>query len=352
MDISPYFAKMIKTHDQVVVPGLGKFYKKRSEGFYDEETKTFYPPSTIIDFSAEYIHDDKLVQLISQDSGSSLTSAYAALDEYVRDLKSILKSSPVVLPELGKLSLLDDKIQLATVTEPTLNQAYFGLPSINLDSSSFKGDDDTKYSLAQQALNTAVEDDEEEYTGKSNTVKIVLMVVFIGVLGALIALYYTKPEVYQNLANYFRKNKTTVPATPNTSGIDPKAVAKADSIYDTKDPDSIEAKLKAQGFEVEKVKDSTDVSVKANQLAKPDGFRHEIIIYFCKSEKEAKDKVKFFNNNGIPAHIVSDAGGVLIKISGATLYNQKEADQELERIQNEINPQAYDLKIKILNNKK
>jgi hypothetical protein len=80
MDISPYFIELLKEKNQVTVPGLGKFYKKIIPGYYHQESKSYYPPSGIIDFTTEYLHDDKLVHLIGLKNNFSLTSAYAVLD--------------------------------------------------------------------------------------------------------------------------------------------------------------------------------------------------------------------------------------------------------------------------------
>jgi cell division septation protein DedD len=343
MDISPYFAELINAKDQVIVPGLGKFYQKRSAGYFDEGTETFYPPSTKIDFTTEYRHDDKLVQLISQRNNTSLTSAYAILDEYVKDLKAILKSQTVQINQIGELTLDDEKLTLQSDTKSENSKDYFGLAPIDAKALNLSDTEAKNYSLAQQALNSAMPIEDE--APKSITLKIVFVFLISVIIGGLIAVYYLKPGFYQNLYQNFKKETvitkpTTVNQKPST-----EAIQKADSVYNNAD---IEAKLKAKGFEVEEVKDSTAVSVNQKQIPKKSDIRYEIIIGLYLKKTEALKRVAQLKSNGINAYIVEDADGPMIKISGATLYNEAEANQELKRIREQLNPEAFIKPIKPL----
>ena len=348
MDISPYFAELIAQKDHVIVPGLGKFYQSRISGYYDEASKSFFPPSQKIEFTAEYRHDDKLVQFISQKSNISLTSAYAILDEYVKDLKATLKSEPVTINALGKLEIVDDKITFSTdENTQVVNEDFFGLPVVDTQKIApvISREEAKDYSLAQQAINTAMLDDDEDEKPKSIIGRLILIFILFLLIGGAIALFYLKPEIYQNLINKFNQNKKEQPATLSKDLSDAEAVQKADSVYDSVD---IEAKLKADGFEVEKAQDSTDVVVSENALPKNNGIRYEIIIGLYEKRDQAEARVKELKANGINSYIIEDADGPLIKISCAVFNNKTEANRELKRVQEELNPRAYTLPIKTL----
>ncbi|MEO5909374.1 MAG: hypothetical protein ABIP95_00730 [Pelobium sp.] len=344
MDISPHFATLIAQKDQLVVPGLGRFYKKRVAGYYEEETKTFHPPTKEIDFSMEYMHDDKLVQYISQEKNTSLTSAYAILDEYVRDLKVVLKKQAVDLLGIGSLVLEDEKILLKEKKEAKLNKTFFGLPTIDTQSSNFIGEEEEHYTLAQQALDTAMPDDYEEERPRSSRVKIFVMLFIIAIIAGLVALYIVKPEIYQGIYQQLQRKENTK-AVPPSNMPSQEFLNKADSIYNSKQ--DIEAKLKAQGFDVEKAKDSTDVSINEKTL-KNNGIRYEIIISQFQKRSEAVERVALLKQNGINAFIVDDADGPLVKVSCATFYNETEAKIELNRVREELNPEAFIKPIKTL----
>lgn len=344
MDISPYFATLIEQKDQVIVPGLGKFYKKRAAGYYDEETKTFYPPTKEIDFSTEYMHDDKLVQYISQEKNTSLTSAYAILDEYVRELKVNLKKHAVDILGIGSLVLEDEKIHLKEKKEAKLNKTYFGLPALDTQSSSLIGEDEENYTLAQQALNTAMPDDYEEERPRTSRVKIFVIVFILALIASLVTLYFVKPGIYQEIYQQFQRKQNTK-AIPPSKMPSQESLNKADSIYNSKQ--DIESKLKAQGFDVTEARDSTDVSINEKTL-KNNGIRYEIIISQFQKRSEAVERVALLKQNGINAFIVDDADGPLVKISCATFYNETEAKIELQRVREELNPEAFIKPIKTL----
>ena len=354
MDISTYLVELIVNKDQVTVPGLGKFSKKRTSGYYDSTTKIYYPPSGEIVFSNEYIHDDKLVHLISQKTQTSLTSAYAILDEYIRDIKIALKNDLFYLKGIGTLKHSDGKVILEAEKKSDINKSFFGLPAIDTQSPRLNGEEVETYSLAQQALNTSVPDELFEEEPKRGIVAIVMGVIAVAILTGAIALYFANPNVYKDLINQIQtstlKSKTTPIPPSNNQTPNLEAVQKADSVYNSNSAD-IESNLKAQGFEVEKAKDSTNVSIKKNVLPKKGNFKYEIIIGLYSRREDAVKRVKQLIANGIDAHIVDDEGAkitTMTKISCATFYDDAEAEKELERIKQELNPEAYKLSILIL----
>jgi hypothetical protein len=343
MDISPYFIELLKEKNQVTVPGLGKFYKKIIPGYYHQESKSYYPPSGIIDFTTEYLHDDKLVHLIGLKNNFSLTSAYAVLDEYLRDIKNTLKTDELNLEGIGVLKSDNGKITLTSTPLPNLNIASFGLPAIDTQSELLLGTDNETYSLAQQALSTAMPD-EEMVEEKRSITSLVFMIIAVVILASLVGLYFAKPDIYKNLIIEVQQSFASKPEPPKKKVVAPtiqqEDLNKADSIYNSTS-DDIEANLKAQGFDVEKTKDSTNVVVNTKPIPKAGNFRYEIIIGHYQLEEDAIKRAKQLKSYGIDARVLDDRDGPMIKITGATLYDNESAEKELKRIQKEINPGAF-----------
>ena len=343
MDISPYLLELLVDKNQVTVPGLGKFFKKIIPGYYHQESKSYMPPSGAIDFTAEYIHDDKLVHYISAKNNLSLTSSYAVLDEYIRDIKNTLKTDQLTISGIGILKSDDGKISLSSTPSPNLNIASFGLPIIDTQSELLLGSNQDTYSLAQQALSTAMPD-EEMVEEKRSVTSLVLMIIAVAIIASLAGLYYAKPDIYKNLIIEIQQSFVSKAEALKKEVITPKIqeedLNKADSIYNST-PDDIEANLKAQGFEVEKSKDSTDVVVNTKPIPKAGNFRYEIIIGHYQLEEDAIKRAKQLKSYGIDARVLDDRDGPMIKITGATLYDNELAEKELKRIQREINPEAY-----------
>ena len=360
MDISFYLVEFIISKDQVIVPGLGKFFKNRVAGFLDEKTETYYPPHQTLNFTTEYHHDDKFVQFVSESCAISLTSAYAQLDEYVTEIKSGLKTGTFEIPKLGFLSLDLNHITFESQSLIEENDDYFGLPPIeikpysaeevekdkevllsNLDIEDKKEEEEI-YSLANQALLAAMTDDEGEKKSK-NILQYILIFIILAIISGDAYIYYVQPNTFQNLFALMNKlpEQAATPKVLITKPIpDTNAIQKADSIYNQTD---ISSDLAARGFDVEKekVKDSTAISVKKKLIPKKPTIRYEIIIGLYLKKNEAIKRVALLKSNGINAFIVEDSDGPMIKISTATFYDEAAANKELKRIREDINPEAF-----------
>jgi nucleoid DNA-binding protein len=350
MDISPYFIELLEEKNQVTIPGLGKFFKKRIPGYYHQESKSYFPPSGVIDFTTEYLHDDKLVHLISLKNNSSLTSAYAILDEYLRDIKNTLKTDVLQLKGIGILKSDAGKLTLESNPSANLNIASFGLPEIDTQSELLLGSDQETYSLAQQALSTAMPD-EDMVEEKRSITSLVLMIIAVSILASLIGLYFAKPDIYKNLIIEVQQSFASKPSPKKEEVVIPaikvEDINRADSIYNSTS-DQTEANLKAQGFDFEKTKDSADVEVNTKVLPKAGGFRYEIIIGLYSLKEDAIKRATQLKSYGIDARVLEDKDGPMVKITGATLYDDDAAEKELKRIQKDINPEAFKKAYKIL----
>ena len=361
MDISFYLVEFIISKDQVIVPGLGKFYKNRIAGFLDQKTEIYYPPQQTINFTSEYFHEDKLVQFISEKSGISLTSAYAHLDEYVKDLKFAIKNGEFEIPGLGILSTKEDSIFFEALKSIKINDDFFGLSPIEIKQNHLainatekaiplvvklteeKEENPGKeenYSLADQALLTAIEDEEEKKS--NNVLQYVLIFIILAIVSGDTYLYYRQPETFKSLFSVAIKapEKIQAPKENQIKVADSSELKKADSIYNQSD---ISSDLEARGFEVEKenAKDSTAISIKKKLIPKKPTIRYEIIIGLYLKKNDAIKRVALLKSNGINAFIVEDSDGPMIKISTATFYDEAAANKELKRIREDINPEAF-----------
>jgi hypothetical protein len=205
------------------------------------------------------------------------------------------------------------------------------------------GTDNETYSLAQQALSTAMPD-EEMVEEKRSITSLVFMIIAVVILASLVGLYFAKPDIYKNLIIEVQQSFASKLEPPKKKVVAPtiqqEDLNKADSIYNSTS-DDIEANLKAQGFEVEKTKDSTNVVVNTKPIPKAGNFRYEIIIGHYQLEEDAIKRAKQLKSYGIDARVLDDRDGPMIKITGATLYDNESAEKELKRIQKEINPGAF-----------
>lgn len=342
MDISYNIADFLEKNQQVVLPGLGQFFRIRSEGYFDKETNTFYPPKENVEFSENSAleNDNPLVAYISYHNNISASSAAYLLEKFIEDLKNQLANiGEVQLSDLGTLIKRDNSIIFQPEQKLELGNNFFGLPELNLDKtvSNEEEREEEYFSLAEQALSASVSEEVEIKSSNRKSRKwLYFAIPFLLIVLGIGGLYFLRPDIYNSVFNpnlINQENKNVLPIAVPTE----QNISKADSIY----KDDIVKNLESEGFEVEPIKDSADVVVTENAVPKKNMLRYEIIISAWQTRAKAEDHLKKLKANGIDAHIVEDAGGSLIKISIATLYNKEDADRELQRVREEINPEAF-----------
>lgn len=357
MEIPFNLRALINKHNRVALPGIGAFYKKRTEGFFDEHRNCFFPPKEDISFSynANENSDPHLETETELNFVSTLTQKIK---------EAIIQSGEFGIEDLGNLKKKGDVIVFEkTLDQHNFNSSFFGLPTLEIPKEEVKETQviisspspvnlstesesiSTNFSLAEQAMSVSVASPKEEIEEpKFRTWLYVILCLIILGLGGF-AFYQFRPDIADNIWKQLYPEPKPKMITPALA-IDSDSINKqlADSIYDN----HIEAELANQGFQAEKVKDSTDVTIQPRTVPNQHSIRYEIIISAWRTEAKAQSELQKLRANGIDAHIVDD-DGLMIKISAATLYSKEEADKELKRIREELNPEAFIKPIKSLN---
>ena len=350
MEISFNIKDLLQNNNQVFLPGLGVFYKNRIEGFFDEAKGSFFPPQETIEFTTSETfnvneEDNSLITFICDSKNVSRTSAAYLLTKHIEDLKKKFKETgELTFEDIGKLKLQDSKIVLEAEESDKTGTSFFGLPVFTLPKNEAENAisslPNENFTLAEQALSTAVSDEELTTKPKSKSWLYIFLLVVIVALGAI---YFLRPDIYNNLF-HFNQNQPEIKNETPVITPEERETLIADSIY----KDEVVKNLESGGFDVEKAKDSSDVTVNEKVVPNNNNIRYEIIIAAWRTRSKAEAHLKKLKENGINAHIVEDADGLLVKISAATLYNQQDAEREEKRIREELNPEAYTKPIRTL----
>lgn len=351
MEISFNIKELLEKNNQVVLPGLGSFHKKRIEGFFDTEKNTFFPPKEIIEFTSSEIYSNEtdqnsLISFICTSKNVSSTSAAYILSKYVEDLKKNLETDgEIYFQDIGILKSQNSELKLESEKQEESANSFFGLPSFSLPKQNLYkeiANAPLNFSLAEQALNASLNDEIEDKPKSKTWLFVCLSLIIIAL--SLSAFYIVRPDLFNSIFNPNLENKDIKTVIP-ISTPEEQETNIADSIY----KDNIVKNLESSGFDVEHAKDSSDISVIKKAVPNKNNIRYEIIIAAWQTRAKAEDHLKKLRENGIDAHIVEDADGLMIKISAATLYNQQDAEKELYRIREELNPEAFIKPIRPLN---
>ena len=354
MDIAPYIADLLRQHDEVNVPSLGTFYKKQKSGFYDQEQGLFFPPSYGLDFR-ETADNDFLATHISQQKNISLNTASYFIEKFVMQVQSLLATyGHAEIDNLGTLKKSKDGYTFVNSVRFDDQDQHFGLLPVKEmalhDLTIPVADVSAPVPEAVVEVEAPVEvvasseTPAEEITKESKKVssisKIILIAASIILIGIVSYLIY--PQAFES----FRQNTGTpekkLPAKQPVKAEVPMTLA--DSVAEA---DTIYQQLAKQGFEIEKPRDTLEVSteVKAADPVLP-AVTFEIIGAAFARRTEAESYVKSLTAKGVYARIVENMPGSKLKISLGTFNDEKSAQTGLIRIQKELNKDAWIARVK------
>ena len=356
MDIAPYIADLLRQHDEVNVPSLGTFYKEHKAGFYDAGRSHFFPPSYSLSFRKS---EDStfLTEYISRHKNVSINTANYFIEKFVSQINSLLDVyGQTEIELLGTLKRIPGGIY-SLAGSPNLDTVgeYYGLmpvPEIKVRQTkteepviAIQPVETETANAVSEVMTPAVEEptaEVAEQTGRkvSGASKVILTAAALILIGIITYLVY--PQAFETF-----RQKTDVPGHKipvKESKEVPVTKTLADSIAEA---DTIYQELAKQGFEIEKPRDtleiSTDIKVAA---AVPESETFEIIGAAFARRSEAETYVKQLTGKGVYAKIVENMPGSKLKISLGTFNDENSAKKELARIQKDLNKDAWIARVK------
>lgn len=366
MDLAVYINELLGLEGEVNVPGIGRFAHTRINGYYNEKENKFYPPAHKINFDAEAQPDDKLATFISDKKNISLASSKYFIDKYVNGLKQQIPLQGVDIAGIGQLYLNGSIIGFrddsqAKETDP----AFFGLkpvsvdelvekPSVKYTPPPVKVEEEKKApSIADQVMTDLINDRvppappkpaeteqppviekptiiekteepaEEEYSyeepvqrNNNNTWIAVLLILIIALL-ALMGLYKYKPEWFdrsKDKPQTFTAIDSTAGQPADTSSTDStkKVVTKQDSL------------TKAQAL----------VTNNTNAVDTTAVLHYELLAGAFKSEEQANEILKRYQNIGLRPRILKHTQGNSYKITLGTYFDKGVAQKAKDSMLN------------------
>lgn len=353
MDVGLYVSELLNELNEVSLPGIGTFFKKKTSAYYDERQGIFFPPSEEVAFRTGNIPaSPQLINHICRERNISEPSARYFTEKYSDSLKQALQiKGYAVIGNLGKLRLTSDVYSF----EPAFsedNTATYGLsPVMEIRKKvSFK-DSAPDFSAIKIKEPVQAEKVIAEMDRRSYKTPIIIGLLLLLVSAFIVTSYLYFPQVY-NLIK--RKDPVKVTA-PKVKPVPPRpatlkdSMAKADSIMEK----SFE-QLKDDDITIEKSRDTIEISTKAKPIkqdtVKPSvaaaTIKYEIICAAFNKKSEAEDYIRYTRKKGIDAHIVEDTKKPKFKISMGSFTDNESAQKERRRIQEKIAKDAWILTIK------
>lgn len=107
MTIATFISDLLYRYECVILPGFGAFLTQKESAHFDEDSKTFFPPTKQVSFNAQLKKSDGLlVNYISEVQGISYPAAVYKVEEYVQQINDQLeKENKITLDTLGNFSV-------------------------------------------------------------------------------------------------------------------------------------------------------------------------------------------------------------------------------------------------------
>ncbi|HEY1025825.1 MAG TPA: SPOR domain-containing protein [Sphingobacteriaceae bacterium] len=334
MNIAPFIADLLQEHDEVSVSGLGTFYKKRVEGYFDKQKNDFYPPSEKLAFKSDFRTDDLLTGYVGKQKNISLASAAYFVEKFAAGiLQQLNDTGNADLSPLGVLFKSEAELTLEAEEKLKLGHSFYGfapVKDIEKVPAASVGHYQEEIAPASDADNEYEFNDEPRKRSKGVLITGIITVILIVVT----AIHFWKPELFKRLtegAPAQVPQKMAIPVGKPQTYADSIAVA-----------DSIVGALEQQGFDVDSARDTIDVTTRAQQV-NTTGTTYEIIAASLNRQADAERIVKAFKSKGIDARIIlaKDKKRNNILVSLASFSDKPSAQKELTRIKEDIEPGAY-----------
>lgn len=220
MDIAAFISELLEHQSELVVPGLGSFYRSRIEGYYSKEQQQFYPPSLQLQFTIENLKDDgKLVAQIAQERNVNTASATYFLEKYINNLLHQVETESVAIGDLGTFTMRRNQLIFTPRKLNNNNELFYGLAPVRLKRHQYAADNKSRIQvpvtekpsaftaallrgepMPGKLLTTSAEEEaEEEVTEKkpriSTWILILALVILLTGIGLIIA-YRMNPLVF------------------------------------------------------------------------------------------------------------------------------------------------------------
>ena len=341
MDVGLYISDLLKEHNAVSLPGIGTFYIRKVNAFYDDTQGLFFPPYNEIAFkSANFSMSPELIRHISLVKNISELSSRYFIEKYAASLKLSLKNTGIA--EINTVGTLRGYEQGYTFHSDTIynNQLTFGLvpikdPGFNLAARK-------EVASADKIQSTILSKREEpafvvpEKKARSSWPLAILTGILV-IIAVLAGIYFYQPEIFNSLLQ-MGPEKEVQKQLIQKETVFLDSIVKADSVAKSMQKDTAVAAVPVVAAADTVIKENI---IKADTIQKPRAIRYEVIGASFNRESEAENYVSVMKSRGVKARIVEDTKRPKYKVSLGGYSDNEAAEEKKRQVHAEINKEAW-----------
>lgn len=335
MDVVQYIRELLGQQNEVCVPGLGRFYKRRIDGYFNEKEGRFYPPAHILGFDVNEKEDASLTTYISLKKHISLASARYFIEKFVRTVQTQAKtgiSDDIAL--LGNMYYMDTNLIFDPIQRNEINALFYGLSPIRINGYLSTAIEPSTYKVpiyeaTPDVPQIAVPEIAVEVTrqGMNSWLKIMFALIICGLAAAIV--YQYNPLLFDQLRS--------------------RAFVKQIIDMDTIRTSSI-AHLKIDSSQLKPLNSSASVlpvekPVKDTIPASTGPMPFEILGGAFPKQKDAEKAIQVYESKGLQARILVNSPGRLFKVTLGSFQMEGDAIRKRDSIVKFTNIRIKDIYI-------
>lgn len=132
MNLADYLSELLGQYEEVSVPGLGFFKRRRINGYYNDNEAKFYPPHHTVTFVEEPKDDDVFAQYVADKKNISLASSKYFTEKFVSKLREDALTGRYQLAGIGIFYTDNDQLVFEPADKINTDPAFYGYPEVSI----------------------------------------------------------------------------------------------------------------------------------------------------------------------------------------------------------------------------
>ncbi|MGZ3872669.1 MAG: HU domain-containing protein [Mucilaginibacter sp.] len=132
MNLADYLSELLGQYEEVSVPGLGYFKRRRVNGYYSDNEAKFYPPHHTVTFVEQPKDDDVFAQYVADKKNISLASSKYFTEKFVGKLREDALTGRYQLAGIGVFYTEHDQLVFEPADKINTDPAFYGYPEVSI----------------------------------------------------------------------------------------------------------------------------------------------------------------------------------------------------------------------------
>ena len=323
MNLADYLSELLGQYEEVSVPGLGYFKRRRVNGYYSDNEAKFYPPHHTVTFVEQPKDDEVFAQYVADKKNISLASSKYFTEKFVGKLREEALTGRYQLAGIGVFYTGHDQLVFEPADKINTDPAFYGYPEVSIskigkrdaiaepEPPAAAAAEPVAEPLVAQPV-AAVPDEpyfEEEKERKGTSIWLVLLIIIVAVALAVFGIYKFYPATFNQLkASYYSATGQTAVVPVSRHKVTTDTIKKPAQVADT----------------------TAKTAVAPGTAVTVDQSGWQIIDFSVRYLSTANAEAARLKAKGVDAKVITDTLYRLLRVSAGAFPTKTAADSAMQ----------------------